>query len=138
MKAEKFTVEGTVYYLVLDGEAMFQIRDTFGGTKLLLEQLEQDTREGFDAACTAAAFMAERGELIRRRLGYAPGEIPDADTFRLLVPTYEIVDLKNAVIKAVTLGYGREVKSAGDDEYDEGLEELRQKKTPSSGRSITA
>ena len=85
---------------------MFQIRDTFGGTKLLLEQLEQDTREGFDAACTAAAFMAERGELIRRRLGYAPGEIPDADTFRLLVPTYEIVDLKNAVIKAVTLGTG--------------------------------
>ena len=79
--------------------------------------------------------MAERGELIRRRLGYAPGEIPDADTFRLL---YEIVDLKNAVIKAVTLGYGREVKSAEDDEYDEGLEELRQKKTPSSGRSITA
>lgn len=72
--------------------------------------------------------MAERGELIRRRLGYAPGEIPDADTFRLLVPTYEIVDLKNAVIKAVTLGYGREVKSAEDDEYDEGLEELRQKK----------
>lgn len=74
MKAAKFTVEGTVYYLVLDGEAMFQIRDTFGGTKLLLEQIEQDTREGFDAACTAAAFMAERGELIRRRLGYAPGK----------------------------------------------------------------
>lgn len=121
-----------------DAEYMFQIRDTFGGTKLLLEQLEQDTREGFDAACTAAAFMAERGELIRRRLGYAPGEIPDADTFRLLVPTYEIVDLKNAVIKAVTLGYGREVKSAEDDEYDEGLEELRQKKTPSSGRNTTA
>lgn len=133
MKAAKFTVEGTAYYLVLDGEAMFQIRDTFGGTKLLLEQIEQDTREGFDAACTAAAFMAERGELIRRRLGYAPGEIPDADTFRLLVPTYEIVDLKNAVIKAVTLGYGREVKSAEDDEYDEGLEELRQKKHHQAG-----
>ena len=82
--------------------------------------------------------MAERGELIRRRLGYAPGEIPDADTFRLLVPTYEIVDLKNAVIRAVTLGYGREVKSPEDEEYDEGLEELRQKKTPSSGRNITA
>lgn len=58
MKAAKFTVEGTVYYLVLDGEAMFQIRDTFGGTKLLLEQIEQDTREGFDAACTAAAFLS--------------------------------------------------------------------------------
>lgn len=138
MKAAKYAVEGTTYYLVLDGEAMFQIRDTFGGTKLLLEQLEQDTREGFDAACTAAAIMAEQGELIRRKLGYAPGEIPSAETFRLLVPTYEIVDLKNAVIKAVTLGYGREVKGAESDEYDEGLEELRQKKTPLSGRNTTA
>lgn len=46
MKAAKFTVEGTAYYLVLDGEAMFQIRDTFGGTKLLLEQLEQAPARG--------------------------------------------------------------------------------------------
>lgn len=138
MKAAKVSVAGATYYLVLDGEAMFQIRDTFGGTKLLLEQLEQDTREGFTAACSAAAIMAERGELIRRRLSYEPGEIPDAETFSLLVRPYEIVDLKNAVIKAVTLGYGREVKGPEDEEYDEGLEELRQKKTPLSGRNITA
>lgn len=138
MEAVKLTVAGTTYSLVLDGEAMFQIRDAFGGTKLLLEQLEQDTREGFQAACAAAAIMAEQGELVRRRLGYEPGGIPDTDTFALLVRPYEIVALKNAVIQAVTLGYGREVKAPESDEYDEGLEELRQKKTPLSGRNITA
>lgn len=138
MKAAKMTVAGVEYYLVLDGEAMFEIRDEFGGTKLLLEQLEKDTREGFEAACSAAALMAERGELIRRRLGYEPGGIPGRETFALLVRPYEIVDLKNAVIKAVTLGYGREVRGAESEEYDEGLEELRQKKTPSGGRTTTA
>lgn len=138
MKAEKIKVAGTDYYLVFDGEAMFQIRDEFGGTKLLLETLEQDTREGFTATCAAAAILAERGELIRRRLGYAPGQIPERDDFALFVRPFEIVGVKNAVINAITLGYGREIKPADGGEYDEGLEELNQKKTPLSGRNITA
>lgn len=138
MKAAKFTVGETAYFLVLDGEAMFQIRDDYGSTRLLLETIEADTREAFEAACAAAALMAERGELIRRRLGYEPGKIPERDDFRLLVRPFEIVDLKNAVIRAIELGYGREVTSAESAEYDEGLEELNQKKTLSDGRTITA
>lgn len=138
MKAAKITVSDTEYYLVFDGEAMFRIRDDFGGTKLLLEQIEQDTREGFTATCAAAAILAERGELIRRRLGYEPGPIPEKDDLALLVRPYEIVEIKNAVITAITLGYGREIKPTGDGEYDEGLEELNQKKTPLSGRNTTA
>lgn len=138
MKAAKFELAGELFYFALDGEAMFQIRDDFGGTKLLLEAIEQDTREGFEAACAAAAILAERGELIRRRLGYEPGRMPEKGDFALLVRPFEIVDLKNAVIKAVTLGYGREVKPDDGGEYDEGLEELNQKKTQSAGRNTTA
>ncbi len=102
MKAAKITVGEVSYSLVLDGEAMFQIRDDFGGTKLLLEAVEPDTREAFEATCAAAALLAERGELIRRRLGYEPGKIPERDDFRLLVRPFEVVDLKNAVIKATS------------------------------------
>ena len=128
MKAAKITVGEVSYFLVLDGEAMFQIRDDFGGTKILLEAVEPDTREAFEATCTAAALLAERGELIRRRLGYEPGKIPERDDFLLLVRPFEVVDLKNAVIRAITLGYGREVETEDGGEYDEGLEELNQKK----------
>ena len=138
MKAAKITVGEVSYSLVLDGEAMFQIRDDFGSTKLLLEAVEPDTREAFEATCTAAALLAERGELIRRRLGYEPGKIPERDDFLLLVRPFEVVDLKNAVIRAITLGYGREVEAEDGGEYDEGLEELNQKKTPFGGRTITA
>lgn len=128
MKAVKFTVEHSTYYLALNGAAMFEIRDRYGSTALLLEALEQDTGEGFKAACEAAAVLAEQGELVRRQFGYTPGEIPDAQTFTLLVEPYRLGALKNAVIRAITIGYGREITAPGDDEYDEGLAELHQKK----------
>lgn len=130
MKAAKITVGGVAYFLVFDGEAMFTIRDIYGGTKLFLETIEQDTRESFAETCKAAAILAERGELIRRRLGYEPGKIPESDDFALFTPPCEIVGLKNTVIKAISLGYGREVTPPGGGEVDEGLEELNQKKTP--------
>ena len=37
--------------------------------------------------------------------------------------------LKRAIMTAIELGYGREVTSPADDEIDEGLAELNQKKT---------
>lgn len=106
MKAEKITVAGTTYFLVMDGEAMFTIRDIYGGTRLMLEKMEQDTREGFLETCNAAAILAERGELVRRRLGYEPGRIPERDDFALLTQPYEIVPLKRAIANAIKLGTG--------------------------------
>ena len=61
MKAAKITVGGVSYFLVLDGEGMFQIRDDFGSTKLLLEAVEPDTREAFEATCSAAALFGGAG-----------------------------------------------------------------------------
>ena len=116
MKAAKITVAGTTYFLVMDGEAMFTIRDIYGGTRLMLEKMEQDTREGFLETCNAAAILAERGELVRRRLGYEPGRIPERDDFALLTQPYEIVPLKRAIANAIKLGYGREITAPGDDE----------------------
>ena len=129
MKAAKVTVAGAAYYLVFDGEAMFTLRDIYGGTQLALEAIEPDTREGFAATCTIAAALAERGELLRRRLGYDAGTIPEKDDFLLAVRPFEIVTLKRAIMTAITLGYGREVTAPGDGEIDEGLAELNQKKT---------
>lgn len=137
MKAAKITLAGATYYLTLDGEAMFQIRDDYGSATALLEKISPDTREAFEATCAAAAILAERGELARRRLGYEPGQIPEREDFSLVIQPYEIVNLKNAVIRAISLGYGREITPPGGNEYDEGLAELTQKKTKSDARIIT-
>ena len=45
-----------------------------------------------------------------------------------MVRPFEIVTLKRAIMMAIELGYGREVTSPADDEIDEGLAELNQKK----------
>lgn len=129
MKTAKVTLADATYYLAFDGEAMFTLRDEYGGTQLALEAIEQDTRESFAATCAIAAVLAERGELLRRRLGYDPGAIPEKDDFLLMVRPFEIVTLKRAIMTAIELGYGREVTSPADDEIDEGLAELNQKKT---------
>ena len=51
MKTAKVTLADATYYLAFDGEAMFTLRDDFGGTQLALEAIEQDTRESFAATC---------------------------------------------------------------------------------------
>ena len=42
MKTAKVTLADATYYLAFDGEAMFTLRDDFGGTQLALEAIEQD------------------------------------------------------------------------------------------------
>lgn len=108
---------------------MFQMRDKFGGTSQLLDNMKADTREGFSIACEAAALLAEQGELVRRNFGYDPEPILDASTIAATAAPSEIVALKLAIPAAISLGYGREVEPEND-EVDLGLAELNtQKKT---------
>ena len=99
-----------------------------------LELQTDDKTAEVHAALHGATLDEESDEvtdlsLVRRQFGYTPGEIPNAQTFALLVEPYRLGALKNAVIRAITIGYGREITAPGDDEYDEGLAELHQKKT---------
>lgn len=129
MKSVKINLAGRVRYLAFTGEAMFQMRDKFGGTSQLLEDMKADTREGFSIACEAAAILAEQGELVRRNFGYDPEPIPTTAEIAATSAPSEIVALKLAIPAAISLGYGREVEPEND-EVDLGLAELNtQKKT---------
>ena len=64
MKAAKMTVAGVTYYLVFDGEAMFMLRDIYGGTQLALEAIEPDTREGFAATCALLLLLFQIMQLV--------------------------------------------------------------------------
>lgn len=128
MKAVKITLGGRERYLTFTGEAMFRFRDDFGGATTLLESMKEDTREGFSIACSAAAILAEQGELSRRFLGYDPEPIIDAETIANTTAPSGIAALKLAIPAAISLGYGREVEPENN-EVDLGLAELNQKKT---------
>ena len=129
MKGVKINLAGRVRYLAFTVEAMFQIQEVFGGSGEMIEAIKDNTREGFSAACKAAAILAEQGELVRRGLGYDPEPMTDAEAIAATMAPSEIAALKVAIPSALTLGYGREIE--GDvDEVDLGLAELNtQKKT---------
>lgn len=129
MKTVIVQIGGKDRYLTFTGAAMFEVRDKFGSAEALLEAVEPNTREGFSTLCSAVAVLAEQGELLRRRLGYEPEEILDAATVELLTAPSDIINLKLALPRAISLGYGREIASENSDEADLGLAELGQKKT---------
>ena len=129
MKAVKFHLAGRDQYLAFTVEAMFQVQEKFGGTTELLDAMQDSGREGFSAACRAAAILAEQGELARRSLGYDPEPMPDEGAIAASIQPGEIAALKLAIPSAMALGFGREVEP-GNDEVDLGLAELNaQKKT---------
>lgn len=132
MKAVKFDLAGRTRHLALTVEAMFQLDEEFGGSQGLADALQAGGRDGFAAACRAAAILAEQGELARRSLGYDPEPIVDADEVKVFMANMmpsDLNELRTAIIAAITLGYGREVEPEND-EVDLGLAELNaQKKT---------
>lgn len=127
MKAIKIDLAGRTRYLAFTVEAMFQIQEIFGGTGELIEAIRENTRESFEAACKAAAILAEQGELVRRGLGYDQEPITDAETIAATMTPGEIAAIKVAITSAMALGYGREIEP-GDDEIDLGLAELNEQK----------
>lgn len=128
MKAVKIVVGGKTRYLAFTGEALFAIRDTFGGAEALLEAVKPDTRDSFKNLCTAAALLAEQGELARRAMGYDSEPITTAAELERVVMPSDIIALKMAIPRALALGFGREVEPENN-EVDLGLAELNQKKT---------
>lgn len=129
MKTVKINLAGRERHLAFTVEAMFQVEERFGGASKLLETVQSGGREGFSAACQAAAVLAEQGELGRRALGYDPEPMTDADSIAASLSPADVLALKLSIPAAIALGYGREVEPEND-EVDLGLAELNaQKKT---------
>ena len=127
MKAVKLTLAGRERYLCMTVEAMFQIQEIFGGSAELMELVQEHTREGFAAACKAAAILAEQGELVRRSLGYDPEPMVSEEAIAATTAPGDIVALKLAIPRVISLGYGREVEPEND-EIDLSLAELNEQK----------
>lgn len=129
MKAVKLVLGGKTHYLALTGEALFAIQDKFGSAETLITDIQPNTRESFVKMCEAIAVLAENGELVRRDLGYTPECIRTTDEFRRLASPPDIISMKQALLQAITLGFGREIEAdTENEEVDLALAELNQKK----------
>ena len=127
MKAVKINLAGRERHLCFTVEAMFQIEERFGGAQELTDTMEANSRTGFEAVCGAAAILAEQGELCRRSMGYKPEPLCSAEDIAVTMVPTDLARLKLAVVSAITLGYGREIRPEND-EVDLGLSELNEQK----------
>ena len=123
MRFTKWEFAGKLYYLSFNGAAMHMASDL--GVQDLTEPITNKGREYFSTLCKIAAIMIEQGELVRRYMGYDPGNVIDASTLEIAITPYTDITLRNAMMQAVVDGYSSEIRQT--DEVDLGLLELQKK-----------
>lgn len=126
MKAIKTTIDGSVYYLFYNAEAMFELEERIESDSLV-DALLTNSREGFENTLTAAAVLIEQGELARRASGYDVGAYLNVDTLRQTITPAGLADLRRDIIDAMCLGVGQTVEQRDDDVVDLGLAEAEKK-----------
>lgn len=108
-------------------EVMFDVNEKFGSVNTLLDLMQQNTRDGFEATKWLVLRMANDGELCRRAEGYDAVPMLTNDDISTRIRPIDFAELVAAATDAVRLGYQRENQDE-DQEVDIGLEELNAKK----------
>ena len=125
MKLTPFPFNGTTYYLLLNGAALFNIYDQYGSEGSVFDPIRGGGSAGFAAVCWYLAELIEQGELYRRRQGHDRRSIPTAETFAIELSALDVPRAKAAIQDAILAGFSRE--EAEKREVDVGLLELEKK-----------
>lgn len=121
------TYKGRRVTLLYSMDVMFDAAERFGSAGEMLTAMSGDTRAAFDAVRWAFFRMAHEGELARREDGETPREEPEETAPGRRMRPGEFLAMRRACMDAITIGYRREEEDTDEDE-DEGLRELREKK----------
>lgn len=128
MKVHEIDLCGQHLYLLLNGQALFDLYDKFGTKGFITDPIKGSGKKSFEAVCYYLFKLSEQGELYRRWQGHTRGPVLTEQFFRVNLAPREVAAAKDAILTAVVLGFQREEKETGD--LDLGLVEL-QKKTGS-------
>lgn len=123
MKFTKWTFDRKDYYLSYNVMAVHQIYDL--GIEDLSAAISDQGAKAFEQVCRAAEIMIQQGELVRRYLGYDPGNVIAAETLMLSLSLNHDFSLRRAMMDAVLDGLRSETDER--QEVDLGLLELQKK-----------
>ena len=123
MKFKKWTFDGKDYYLSYNVMAVHQIYDL--GIEDLSAAISDRGAKAFEQVCRAAEIMIQQGELVRRYLGYDPGNVISAETLMLTLGLNHDFALRRTMMEAVLDGLRSETDER--QEVDLGLLELQKK-----------
>ena len=125
MKTVKYELCGQTLHLRLTSAALYDIYDAYQ-PESSFDPISAGGRQGFEAVCWYLQKLAEQGELTRRWEGFEPSEIPTVDQLRLLMTPADLPRAKLVLIRAMNMGFGREIED--DEPVDLGLVEFEKKK----------
>ncbi|GHU92942.1 hypothetical protein FACS1894208_01220 [Clostridia bacterium] len=115
------------YYLLLNGYALMELNERYGGTDKLMQMLCAHTSECIAALFDMFVTLCEHGELARRYLGYEHAPIPQTSEIIERATLDDTFTLRNAVIETIGRGFTREITDENE-EIDIGLAELNKSK----------
>ena len=127
MRTVEFPFQGNVYYLCLNGAALFEIYEHFGTKGSVLDHIGGNGKKPFLAVCWMLSKLAEQGELVRRFQGYDHGTFPTEQMFRTMLAPLDVPRAKSAISEAYRLGFQQE-EAPEKKRVDLGLLELQKKR----------
>ena len=131
-------INGKIYTLHFSIAVMFDMIDKFKNTGAVFDILGGSNKEAFETLRWLTLQLTRDGELLRREKGYEPQSFLSEADLSFRMPPFEYIALREAVMKAISLGYQADLTNENA-EIDLGLQELREKKTESveSGQNST-
>lgn len=125
MKTIELNVYGKTCHLRLTSAALYDIYEHFGKETSVFDNISGSDKAAFDAVCWYLAKLSEQGELARRWEGHEAQELFTEADFRTLMTPSDFPAAKLAVIRALNMGFGREVED--DEPVDLVLLEMQKK-----------
>lgn len=126
MRTIPFELGGKVFYLCLNGQALFDAYDKFGYDGFITGHIEGVDKKSYEAVCWLLAKLSEQGELVRRWQGLDRGPIVPEQYFRANLKPMDVAGAKDAIREAIAEGFRREERGEKRD-IDLGLAELQKK-----------
>lgn len=109
--------------------ALLAYYETFGSDQEMVERITGDSKASFRATCWCLWKLSEQGELARRLQGHDHDIYYSAQHLAVLMEPLDVTRARQAIGRAVRLGFAME--HAPEREYEDlGLLELQKKTKP--------
>ena len=110
-------IDGTQYDLLLTTNAAAELSEKVGGLENVETAFDMMTeKESFEMMTWLVALLANQGTAARKLLDPS-FERPNltAELVGLLVPPFELIDMKDAIIDAIEAGFSKNVSTENDE-----------------------
>ncbi len=122
-RSVEIKIKEHTYALVYTVGVMFDAMEHFDDASII-EAINMPRKQGLENLLWLASAMSAAGEALRQENGHDAQLIIKPDTFFKGLLPFEFVELKTAVLKAIKLGYIRDIKEG---EIDLVLADLQKK-----------